>query len=84
MDARVVSDKGTDDNTLMVVKPRRFSKSQRKVMLFPFEVVGEDGKKMSDQGYIVLDVRTGTLTVEHRLEEVPIETEPKKTEKPDA
>jgi hypothetical protein len=74
MDARIVADKGSKDNELMIVKPRRFSKSQRKVNLFPFEVQAETpGGGVLDQGYILLDTRTGKLVIEHRNEEIPIE-----------
>ena len=81
MDAKVVADKGTSPDDLMVVKPRRYSKSQRKVTLFPFLVTLETGEKsafsdlpddVADRGYVVLDTKTGKLSIEHRLQEVPI------------
>lgn len=86
MDAKIVADKGANPDDLMIIKPRRFSKAQRKVLLFPFSVALEleergafdkavDG--VVDRGYIALDVRTGTLTIEHRLEEVSVIPEKK-------
>lgn len=83
MDAKVVADKGAGPDDLMVVKPRRYSKSQRKVTLFPFLVTldAEEAKAafgpaladgVADRGYVVLDTKTGKLSIEHRVEEVPI------------
>lgn len=85
MDAKVVAEKGTSPDDLMVVKPRRYSKTQRKVTLFPFLVSLEAGEKgafsnltddVADRGYVVLDTRTGKLSIEHRVEEVPITLSP--------
>lgn len=76
MDAKVTFD-GQLDNAegktsieMITAEPRRYSKTQRKVNMFPFSV--KDGARVLDQGYISVDVRTGKLTVEHRNEEVPI------------
>jgi hypothetical protein len=59
-----------EDGELAVVTPRRYSKAQHKVNVFPFEVKRDSGE-IADQGYITLNVRTGKLTIEHRLAEVP-------------
>ena len=56
---------------LIIVSPRRYSKAQHKVNIFPFEVAQDNGDIL-DQGYITLNVRTGKLTIEHRLAEVPL------------
>lgn len=84
MDAKLVADKGADPGILITIKPRRYSKSQRKVTLFPFSIIREEApgafdkdNGMLDQGYITLDTRTGKLIIEHRNEEVPVEPEKK-------
>lgn len=86
MDAKIVADKGASPDDLMVVKPRRYSKGQRKITLFPFSVILDTAERgafpksvdgMVDQGFIVLDVRTGKISIEHRLEEVPVVVEKK-------
>lgn len=86
MDAKVVADKGTAPEDLLTVKPRRFSKAQRKVLLFPFQVALDAEERgafdkapdgVTDRGYIALDVRTGQLTIEHRLSEVSVVPEKK-------
>ena len=74
MDTKVVLDKEFRD-MLVTVRPRKFSKLQKKTMLFPFYVSteGADGGKLVDQGYILVDLRTGRLSIEHRMNELPIE-----------
>ena len=72
MDAKVMPIKSDDRSTLSSVVPRRYSKTQRKINLYPFQVVNDTNNTVMDQGYLVLDVRTGKLVVEHRLEEVPV------------
>ena len=68
MDAETV--KASD--AVMAARPRRYSKSQRRVNMIPFSVTGSDGVLM-DQGYLTVDVKTGKVTVEHRLNEVSVE-----------
>lgn len=70
MDASLLED--LSKGLLIGVRPRRYSKGQRKVTLFPFNVSNEDGEIL-DQGYVTVDVKTGRLIVDHRLEEFPIE-----------
>jgi hypothetical protein len=83
MDAKIVFDSAdaTDGKVgqgVMSVQPRRYSKTQRKVNLFPFSIMSDaTAGKVLDQGYITLDVKTGKLIIEHRNEEVPVEVEKK-------
>jgi len=62
----------TQENLLLEARPRRYSRSQRKVSMIPFGVFSVDGS-VSDQGYIVVDIRTGRLSIDHRVEEVAID-----------
>jgi hypothetical protein len=86
MEAKIMFDAANSDDSkvspdVMAVQPRRYSKNQRKINVFPFCVrregtVGAFDKNtnpISDQGYITLDTRTGKLVIEHRNEEVPVE-----------
>ncbi len=74
MDAEMIQMKA-DDPAISTVRPRRYAKSQRKVHLYPFSVHSDDGSEIVDQGYITIDARTGQLSIEHQLKEVPFELE---------
>ena len=69
MDAAMMAMESGEPPALIRVMPRRYSKAQHKVNVFPFEVAQHG--KIVDQGYITLNTRTGKLTIEHRLAEVP-------------
>jgi hypothetical protein len=69
MEAALVDSKNPQN--VVSVRPRRYSKGQRKVAVLPFSVISEDGKdRMLDQGYISVDMRTGKISVEHRCDEL--------------
>lgn len=70
MDAKL-AEGVAEPTTLIQVQPRRYSKTQRKVSLFPFNII-VDGE-ITDQGYINVDVKSGRLRIEHRVEEIPID-----------
>jgi len=69
MDAEITNNK----DTILTARPRRYSRSQRRVNMIPFSV--EVDGQFLDQGYITVDLKTGKLTVEHRLNEIPLDTE---------
>lgn len=76
MDAKMITPgitPGIEDKTAVsVVSPRKFSKTQRKVNLHPFQLISDTGKVL-DFGYLQVDLKTNKLMIEHRNEEFAIE-----------
>ena len=58
-----------DEGYLVCASSVQYSKSQRSLFTLPFQVESDSGIVL-DRGYLTLNVRTGKLGVEHRLEEI--------------
>lgn len=58
-----------DDNIVLSLRPIQYQRSQRSLYVLPITVASDTGK-LTDRAFLIVNSRTGRLTLEHRMDEV--------------